>query len=173
MPLFREVAENDEREKENNDNEDSEEVKKQSFLVNYLKDSLNFATTLNEALPIVATLLGSKQISDVQEAINFFVAAFEFGLLNAMIGVRKMLSLIFSRETNIQAAVVAAYKRLYIESATSVNKVNSVQLVRNLTALVSGASIGDLAGLEELVGMLVKSKDLDKNTFQVCKSFLT
>ena len=47
------------------------------------------------------------------------------------------------------------------------NKVNPVQLVKNLTALVSGASIGDLAGLEELVGMLVKSKDLDKNCFQV------
>ena len=97
MPLFREVAEKEETEKAENDQEVSEEVKKQTFLVNYLKDSLNFATTLNEALPTVATLLGSKQISDVQEAINFFVAAFEFGLLNAMMGVRKMLSLIFSR----------------------------------------------------------------------------
>ena len=75
----------------------TEDVKKQTLIVNYLKDSLNFATTLNEALPVVCTLLGSKQSSDVQEAINFFVSAFEFGLLNAMMGVRKMLSLIFSR----------------------------------------------------------------------------
>ena len=75
----------------------TEDVKKQTLIVNYLKDSLNFATSLNEALPVVCTLLGSKQSSDVQEAINFFVSAFEFGLLNAMLGVRKMLSLIFSR----------------------------------------------------------------------------
>ena len=170
MPLFREVAEKDEQEKPENVAETNEELKRQIFVVEYLKDSLNFATILNEALPVICTLLGSKQISDVQEAINFFVVAFEFGLLNAMIGVRKMLSLIFSREANVQAAVVAAYKRLYIESATNGNKVNSVQLVRNLTALVSVASIGDLAGLEELIGMLVKSKDLDKNCFQV--SFL-
>ena len=47
------------------------------------------------------------------------------------------------------------------------NKINPVQLVRNLAALVSGANIGDLTGLEELIGMLVKSKDLDKNCFQV------
>lgn len=167
MPLFREVAEKDEQEKPENVAETNEELKRQIFVVEYLKDSLNFATILNEALPVICTLLGSKQISDVQEAINFFVVAFEFGLLNAMIGVRKMLSLIFSREANVQAAVVAAYKRLYIESATNGNKVNSVQLVRNLTALVSVASIGDLAGLEELIGMLVKSKDLDKNCFQV------
>ena len=78
-----------------------------------------------------------------------------------------MLSLIFSREQNVQAAVVAAYKRLYIESAFKGSKVNNVELVRNLCALVSGASIGDLAGLEELIGMLVKSKELDKNSFQV------
>ena len=76
--------------------------------------------------------------------------------------------LIFNfRETSVQSAVVTAYKRLYIESATNGNKTNPVQLVRNLTALVSGANIGDLTGLEELIGMLVKSKDLDKNCFQV------
>ena len=74
------------------------------------------------------------------------MSAFEFGLLNAMIGVRKMLSLIFSREAAVKATVVSAYKRLYIESASNGNKVNAVQLVRNLTALVSGANIGDLTG---------------------------
>ena len=85
------------QEKQEMVDEVTEDVKKQTLIVNYLKDSLNFATTLNEALPVVCTLLGSKQSSDVQEAINFFVSAFEFGLLNAMMGVRKMLSLIFSR----------------------------------------------------------------------------
>jgi condensin complex subunit 1 len=90
-----------------------------------------------------------------------------------MMGVRKMLSLIFSRETSVQSAVVTAYKRLYIESATNGNKTNPVQLVRNLTALVSGANIGDLTGLEELIGMLVKSKDLDKNCFQVMWQMFT
>ena len=171
MPLFRETAAAMEaekaKEKVNEEEGENEDLKKQTFLVNYLKDSLAFTVTLNEALPTVCTLLGSKQISDVQEAINFFVTAFEFGLLNAMLGVRKMLSLIFSREQNVQSAVVAAYKRLYIESAFKGSKVNNVELVRNLCALVSGASIGDLAGLEELIGMLVKSKELDKNSFQV------
>ena len=90
-----------------------------------------------------------------------------------MMGVRKTLSLVFSREQNVQAAVVAAYKRLYIESAFKGQKVNCVELVRNLCALVSGASIGDLAGLEELIGMLVKSKELDKNAFQVMWQFFT
>ena len=97
-------------------------------------------------------------------------SAFEFGLLNAMMGVRKMLSLIFSREATIQNSVVTAYKRLYIDppdDSEQRSRNNEVSVVRNLTALVSGATIGDLAGLEELIGMLVKDKSIDKPCFQV------
>ena len=36
------------------------------------------------------------------EGIDFFVSAFEFGVLNAMIGVRRMLSLIWSTEKKIK-----------------------------------------------------------------------
>ncbi len=40
-------------------------------------------------------------------------------------------------------------------------------MVKNLMNLVNGANIGDLAGLEELIGMLASSKDIDKNAYQV------
>ena len=62
MPLFREIAAQAEAEKSEKSKEDQEELKKQTFLVNYLKDSLAFTVTLNEALPTVCTLLGSKQV---------------------------------------------------------------------------------------------------------------
>ena len=52
----------------------NDELAKQTFLVNYLRDSVRFASMLNEALPVVCMLLGSKQITDVQEAISFFVS---------------------------------------------------------------------------------------------------
>ena len=64
-------------------------------------------------------LLGSKQSTDILEAIDFFVSAFEFGVQNSMLGVRRMLSLIWSGEATIREAVVAAYKRLYIEVCIS------------------------------------------------------
>ena len=143
------------------------ELTKQEFLVNYLKDSVNFAGMIDMALPVVCKLLGSKQVTDVLEAIQFFVSAWEFGVLNAMIGVRQMLSLIFSREQTIQTAVVQAYKRLYIDQNDANAKTGAVQMVKNLTALISGATIGDLAGLEELIGILVKGNDIDKNCYQV------
>ena len=108
-------SQNDESNASQQSQGENEELARQTYLVNYLRDSVNFASMMNEALPVVCMLLGSKQITDVQEAITFFVSAFEFGLLNAMMGVRKMLNLIFSRESTIRNAVVTAYKRLYID----------------------------------------------------------
>ena len=79
------------------------------------RDSVKFSKIIHKALPVVAMLLGSKQSTDILEAIDFFVSAFEFGVQNSMLGVRRMLSLIWSGEATIREAVVAAYKRLYIE----------------------------------------------------------
>ena len=78
-----------------------------------------FSKIIHKALPVVAMLLGSKQSTDILEAIDFFVSALEFGVQNSMLGVRRMLSLIWSGEATIREAVVAAYKRLYIEVCIS------------------------------------------------------
>ena len=59
------------------------------------------------------------------------------------------------------------YFRLYIDQKDANAKSGAVQMVQNLTALISGATIGDLAGLEELIGILVKGQDIDKNCYQV------
>ena len=144
-----------------------EELSKHQTLVNYLKDSVAFGEELNKALPTMCLLLGSKQVSDVLEAVNFFVSAYEFGVLNAMIGVRKMLTLIFSREQDIKKAVVGAYKKLYIDETTP------KQIVKNLIALVDGASVGEIASLEELVLMLVESGDIGKECFQLLWQYFT
>ena len=73
-----------------------------------------FATQVQNAVPVISLLLGSKSVTDVMEAIHFFVTGFEFGLTSTMIGIRRMLPLIWSRETSIKEAVVEAYKRLYL-----------------------------------------------------------
>jgi condensin complex subunit 1 len=63
---------------------------------------------------MISQLLGSKSITDVLEAVEFFITGFEFGLSIMMIGIRRMLPLIWSRESGIRDAVVGAYKRLYL-----------------------------------------------------------
>ena len=105
------------------------------------RDSVKFSKIIHKALPVVAMLLGSKQSTDILEAIDFFVSAFEFGVQNSMLGVRRMLSLIWSGEATIREAVVAAYKRLYIEVCVSAilnNNFNMTNCFLKLTSPGSG-----------------------------------
>lgn len=48
-------------------------------------DAAEFVSVIEKAVPLVCQLLGSKNTSDVLEAIQFFVAAKEFALQNAQV----------------------------------------------------------------------------------------
>jgi len=148
-------------------NQTQDELSKQRMLVQYLTDSVKFSKIIHKSLPIVAQLLGSKQSTDILEAIDFFVSAFEFGVLNSMIGVRRMLALIWSREPTIKDAVVAAYKRLYINVESNNVRSASAAIAQNLIALVVGATLGELTSMEKLVSEFVTSKDIGKGVFTV------
>lgn len=50
----------------------------------------------------------------VQEAIEFFVTVSQFGVPQALLGVRRMLPLIWSKEPGIKEAVLNAYRQLYL-----------------------------------------------------------
>ena len=150
-----------------------DELNKQRMLVQYLSDSVKFSKIIHKSLPVVAQLLGSKQSSDILEAIEFFVSAFEFGLLNAMIGVRRMLALIWSQEKTIKDAVVAAYKRLYINVESNNQRSASAAIAQNLIALVVGATLGEETSLEKLISEFVASKEIGKGVFQVLFEYFT
>ena len=68
---------------------------------------------MKTAIPTIGKLLGSKNTTDVLEAVDFFVASFEFGVADAMLGVRRMMLLVWSKESSVKDAVVRAYRRLY------------------------------------------------------------
>lgn len=134
------------------------EITKQQMVVQFLKDYVHFQTQMEKAIPTVCQLLGSKTISDVNESIEFFVVASEFGLKSAIIGVRRMLVLVWSRDTAVRDAVVEAYKGLYLDPEAPNARAKTALIVKNLIALTQGASIGDLTSLEELMSELMKGK---------------
>ena len=85
-------------------------VKKQEILVLYLKDSYNFTLLLQRCIPTVCGLLGSPSSTDVTQAVSFFVNAHNFGIRQAIVGIRKMLALIWSSDAAIKEAVTSAYR---------------------------------------------------------------
>ena len=78
------------------------------------QDSMEFVNLLQKAIPVLCQLLESKNNTDVLESIDFFVTSYEFGLNNAMLGIHRMLGLVWSKEEPIKLAVVEAYRRLYL-----------------------------------------------------------
>ena len=75
---------------------------------------MSFHTQYQQVLMIVCRLLGSQVSSDVHESVEFVVIAYEFGLKNALLGVRRMLSLVWSKDNDIKTKVMDAYTRLYL-----------------------------------------------------------
>ncbi|XP_076315224.1 condensin complex subunit 1-like isoform X2 [Tachypleus tridentatus] len=143
------------------------EVTKQQILVQYLKDSVKFAQKIQIALPIVCQLLGSRTVSDVLEAIDFFVTAFEFGVRDAMSGIQRMLLLVWSKENAVKDAVVNAYRRLYLCPEGGNTRAKAVAVVQNLTALVQTCNLGERMSLEHLLEEFMKSGDLNSTVIQV------
>jgi len=171
--IFFEVKRSPEPSMSQSQNQSQDELNKQRMLVQYLTDSVKFSKIIHKSLPIVAQLLGSKQSTDILEAIDFFVSAFEFGVLNAMMGVRRMLALIWSREATIKDAVVGAYKRLYINVENNSVRSASAAIAQNLIALIVGATLGELTSMEKLVSEFVASKDIGKGVFTVLWEYFT
>lgn len=80
---------------------------------------MNFVAEVYKSVPVVCQLLFSKVSSDVLEAIDFFVTGCETGVRTSQGGIRRMLSLVWSKEQGIKQAVVEAYKRVYLSQNAS------------------------------------------------------
>lgn len=131
--------------------------------VNYLSDAISFTKEIHKAIPIATDLLYSKNITDIQEAIDFFVHCHEFGIDEALIGFKRMILLINVQEKSVKDTISSAYKRIFFESSRYEGKSNRDSLVvANFLNFVQTASIGECLSLETLIGQFVQSEDFTR-----------
>ncbi|KAH9513584.1 Condensin complex subunit 1 [Bulinus truncatus] len=152
---------------ESKEDQNNSDLIKQKTLVQYLKNSLTFAAQVQQCIPVICQLLGSKNTTDVLEAIQFFVTAVEFGVTAATVGVRKMMVLIWSQETSVREAVVNAYRTLYLEPKEKNQKTFAESVVKNLSSLFVGITFGDLMSYEALISQFVKSGHIGTSVIKV------
>lgn len=93
-----------------------EDYKKSENAVRFLEDSLEFSRLVVNAVPKLQELLMSKTESDSTEAINFFTAAFLFGIKNTEGGMRQMLYLIWSTAKDKREPVREAYRNVLLKT---------------------------------------------------------
>lgn len=141
------------------------QIPKQQILVKYLFDCVKFTEQIQIAIPLVKDLLLSKNVTDVQEAIEFFVIAHKFGVQDAIQGIRAMIVLIWSNEKSIKEAIVSAYRRVYLNNDEEGRneRARAAVVVKSLSELVQGATLGELISLEHLLKEFMESEDIGHN----------
>lgn len=101
-------------------------------------------------------LLASKTQMDTIETIKLFSNLYLHGVETADVGIKKMLTLLFSSEANVSQAVFDAYKTLYFSMSFPAAK-KAFHLLR----MIIDATLTDLTCLEELIKRCMVNNTLE------------
>ncbi|KAM6098806.1 condensin complex subunit 1 isoform 1-T1 [Theristicus caerulescens] len=143
------------------------ELVKQEMLVQYLQDAYNFSVKITEALSLISKMMYENCVSVVQEAIEFFVTVSQFGVPQALLGVRRMLPLIWSKEPGVKEAVLNAYRRLYLSPSGDSERARAQGLVNSLSLIMVDASLGTIQCLEEIISEFVQKDEIKPAVIQL------
>lgn len=84
--------------------------------VNFLSDAVGFLQLIHDAFAPMKDLLESVNIGDVQEAVAFFVAAYQFNLDGAAEATLDMMTVMQSNEQERKNLVLEAFRKIYLET---------------------------------------------------------
>ncbi|XP_074013435.1 condensin complex subunit 1 [Numenius arquata] len=143
------------------------ELVKQEMLVQYLQDAYDFSVKITEALSLISKMMYENSVSVVQEAIEFFVTVSQFGVPQALLGVRRMLPLIWSKEPGIKEAVLNAYRQLYLSPSGDSERARAQNLVHSLSLIMVDASLGTIQCLEEIISEFVQKDEIKPAVIQL------
>ncbi|XP_067998128.1 condensin complex subunit 1 [Melanerpes formicivorus] len=143
------------------------ELLKQQMVVQYLKDAYSFSEKITEAMDLISKRMYENSITVVQEAIEFFVTASQFEVPQALLGVRRMLPLIWSKEPGVREAVLSAYRRLYLPDGARAHRAGAQSLVQSLSLITVDASQATIDCLEEIVSEFVQKNEISPAVIQL------
>lgn len=83
---------------------------KADFIKTTYTDYQDFLVGVEDALKILSIMLTSKSIADTIEAIKVFKLLKQYGISKADQGIRKMLTLVYSKDDQIVNVVVETYE---------------------------------------------------------------
>lgn len=144
-----------------------DELVKQEMLVQYLQDAYSFSQKITEAIGIISKMMYENTTTVVQEVIEFFVMVFQFGVPQALFGVRRMLPLIWSKEPGVREAVLNAYRQLYLSPKGDSARATAQALIQNLSLLLVDASVGTIQCLEEILCEFVQKDEIKPAVIQL------
>ena len=144
----------------------SEAINKLTLTRRYYVEALKFIEVLHGATPTICQLLGSKNKSEVIEAMDYFEIGDAYNIEQNKLGIRRMLRLIWTKGNSdegkgVQNHLIECYKRLFFEAPDSYSENDAANYVaRNMISLTFGATPAELTSLEQLLSTMMTANHI-------------
>ncbi len=145
-----------------------EEIDKDSHILDYFSVYKNVIITINNIVPLAIQLLGSKNVSDVNETIELFIVLHKHRINSSFNGVKKMLTLFIKPDESIKKKLIEAYRELYLNEKYSLE-----MQAAYLIDLAINLNFSEFTCFKEMIKLLLESKSIDVMIFkEIWKIFL-
>ncbi|CAK7206313.1 condensin complex non-SMC subunit Cnd1 [Sporothrix eucalyptigena] len=140
----------------------SEAISKLTLTRKYYSEALKFINILHEATATICQLLGSRNKSEVIEAMDYFEIGDAYNIEQNKLGIRRMLRLIWTKGNSdegkgVQTHLIECYRRLFFEAPDSFGPNDAANYIaRNMISLTFGATPAELTSLEQLLATMMK-----------------
>ncbi len=141
----------------------SEVINKLTLTRRYYVEALKFIEVLHGATTTICQLLGSKNKSEIIEAMDFFEIGDAYNIEQNKLGIRRMLRLIWTKGNSdegkgVQNHLIDCYKRLFFEAPDTYSENDAANYIaRNMISLTFGATPAELTSLEQLLSTMMKA----------------
>lgn len=146
----------------------SEAISKLTLTRRYYVEALKFIEVLHGATTTICQLLGSKNKSEIIEAMDFFEIGDAYNIEQNKVGIRRMLRLIWTKGNSdegkgVQNHLIDVYKRLFFEAPDTYNGNDAANYIaRNMISLTFGATPAELTSLEQLLATMMRANHVSE-----------
>lgn len=146
-----------------------EEIQNLKRKLNFTEQTVAFITEMEQAIPIIETLLAAAAPAVAIEACTFLGTAFLFNIDGAVAAIRKALSQVFSREESVRNNVAAVYKDIYLMKSQNnqTDRQTAIASVNGLMELFKGLQGSQSPALVQLITIWFANGSLTEEHLQV------
>lgn len=138
--------------------ETQREVLKMTQLVKFHKEAIKFIDQIHISIPVACQLLDSKTSSDVVECIQYLSRVYNFSIEVAIHGVKKMIKLVWSRESSVKDEAITAFDNIFFQNPPLSSTTSCLNASRNLIQMVASCTLAESGALEAIIAHMVKQK---------------
>ncbi|XP_076253799.1 CAP-D2 condensin subunit [Rhynchophorus ferrugineus] len=153
--------------------EDIQKIEQLQETVQYFTDAISFIKLLNDSIAIAIELLETTSISDMQEAVEFFITAYKFNIDDVDRGIMAMLKMMKRNEQDRKDIIVEAFKTIYLQTDASDMKEHCSTVVQRLIQFLKDTPTKNVDDLELIIKEWVNRGILDNNIIDMLWQYFT